>query len=205
MGQLYPPPPEIMEQIASHRRWLDSRGDDGHCIYLAFEDHEALDLRGAMLSEGMFQETNLSGSRLDGADLARIVGNGIRLAGASMVDAIAAKAELVGADLRGVDGQRAIFRNARLREARFDGAQLRGAHFTGADGIQASFRDADLRDTDFSGALLSAADTIPGPIADSQVGDVLGMFPSFSQLLTTSSVVGGSFLIAVKPLKGGVL
>jgi hypothetical protein len=53
-------------------------------------------------------------------------------------------------------------------------------------------------------ALLSAKHTIPGPIADSQIGGVAGMFPSFSQLLGASSVVGGSFLAVVGPTKSGV-
>lgn len=54
-------------------------------------------------------------------------------------------------------------------------------------------------------ALLSTKDTIPEPINDSQVGNVLGMFPSFSQLLGASSVVGGSFLVVVGPTKTGLL
>lgn len=54
-------------------------------------------------------------------------------------------------------------------------------------------------------ALLSATDTIPGPIPDSEIGGVLGSFPSFSQLLGASSMVCGSFVAVVGPTKTGVL
>lgn len=54
-------------------------------------------------------------------------------------------------------------------------------------------------------ALLSAPSTVTEPITDSQIGNVLGMFPSFSQLLGTASVVGGSFLVVVNPTKSSVL
>lgn len=54
-------------------------------------------------------------------------------------------------------------------------------------------------------ALLSADDTIPSAIPDSQVGGVLGMFPSFSQLLNASSLVAASHLVVVGPAKHGLL
>jgi 2-oxoacid dehydrogenase/acyltransferase catalytic subunit len=50
-------------------------------------------------------------------------------------------------------------------------------------------------------ALLAAEDTIPGAIHDHQIGGALGIAPAFSQLLATSSLVGGSLLAMVGPAK----
>lgn len=54
-------------------------------------------------------------------------------------------------------------------------------------------------------SLLVAPDTISGAIPDIQVGGVLGMFPSLSQLLGATSLLSGSFLVVVGPTKQGLL
>jgi uncharacterized protein YjbI with pentapeptide repeats len=153
-----PPPKEMSEQLESSRRWRDTGGKEGARFYLAFEQHDRLDLAGVVMYEATLQEASLIGARLDGADLGRALANGLCLDDAQCIGARFYKAELEEASFARAIGRCATFRKADLKAARFVEADLREADFERAVCLRANFRNADLRDARMTGALLIGAD-----------------------------------------------
>ena len=156
--ELLRPPPELMKQLEQSRLFRSTAGKEGQPVYLAYEEHAHLDLAGEILVKGMLQDANLKGCRLDGANLAWAIANGLCLEGASLIGSDFHKGSLVEANLKLAMGQRAVFRKADLTSAQVDGADFRQACFQGVVCISASFHGTDLRGADFTHSLLKGAD-----------------------------------------------
>jgi uncharacterized protein YjbI with pentapeptide repeats len=96
-----------------------------------------------------FQNADLVGAQLAGADLRNANLIGALLQNADLRNAQLAGAKLVIADLRGAD-----LTNANLQKAKLVGANLREAKLRGADLSRAKLGNADLRNTQLVGAKL---------------------------------------------------
>jgi len=96
-----------------------------------------------------FQNADLVGAQLAGADLRNANLIGAILQNADLRNAQLAGAKLVIADLRGAD-----LTNANLQKAKLVGANLREAKLRGADLSRAKLGNADLRNTQLVGAKL---------------------------------------------------
>lgn len=90
-------------------------------------------------------------------DGARLVLDGVQLAGAEMPELRLAGASLRGADLACADLRRADLSDASLRGASLSGARIEEARFAGADLIGADLTDVHAGEADFSDALLEDA------------------------------------------------
>lgn len=152
------PPAEVAAQLAQSKLYGDTAGQAGSRAYFAFEDHEGLDLAGAVLVEATLQQTSFARSRLDGATLHRALANGIRLDWASLVEVDFSRAELVAARITGASGERAVFAKAALRGARLDQGLFPQADFRAASCLDASFQGSLLDGANFSRAVLDGAD-----------------------------------------------
>ena len=176
------PLPPIKRILANHAEWLRSLGDP-----------QLLELMGAsQLSEAnrrdprrmVFKDrdlrgfnpppkanlaaADLSGSRLDGAQLAGVnlsfsLLTGTNLTGANLEGAKLTRVDLAGGNLSGANLAGADLRNsdltgADLRNANLSGADLSGSVLIGADLTQASLNNANLSNTDLSQAVLTNAD-----------------------------------------------
>jgi uncharacterized protein YjbI with pentapeptide repeats len=139
-------------------------------------DLSEADLAFAQIGWRELRESNLTRTKLDNANLTKIV-----LAGSAMDDASFVEAELYAAHLQGVSAVGANFTRAQMIQIRLDEAKLMRATFVGANLEDAEFGDADCRGADFSeaylaytnfaGALLSGATFVGATIKDLQLSD----------------------------------
>jgi uncharacterized protein YjbI with pentapeptide repeats len=109
-------------------------------------------LYGTRLRNANLFGANLSGTILIGADL-----GGANLEGADLTDARLAGARLVGADLEGASLSNAQLAGARLIDADLEGASLSNAQLAGAELIGANLEGADLTGARLAGAKLIGA------------------------------------------------
>ncbi|MEM7412535.1 MAG: DUF2169 domain-containing protein [Myxococcota bacterium] len=119
---------------------------------------QELDLAGAHLAEGRFDQADLQGARLAGADLQQASFEGARLVGADLAGARLAGANLRGADLTGARLGEADLRGACLEETILDGADLQQATLSEVAGEAASFVGARLSQAQLEGAAFPASD-----------------------------------------------
>lgn len=153
-----PPPEDLVRALEKSRVWLESSGESGETLYLAYKSLPRLDLRDAVLVEATLQETDLSEAYLDRVDAARSLANGIRLVRASLIDSIWLRSEMEGADLTQARACGASFKRAELTDACLRGCDLSGANLYRATCFRTDLTDAILADADLSTALLSGAD-----------------------------------------------
>jgi len=109
-----------------------------------------LDFRGALLPRGLMMFAQLTGGRLEDANLRRA-----QLLRANLTDAVLARCQLQGANLEGACLCGADLSRAELSEAVLQNADLSGAELAGADLQSADLRGATLTDTQLDGALYS--------------------------------------------------
>lgn len=100
---------KLIEILQSHKKWLDSKGEEG----------VRANLSGADLSDDSLRYANLSGADLRGTDLRRADLRGTDLCHADLRDADLSDADLSRADLRGAN-----LRDADLSNANMDYAAL---------------------------------------------------------------------------------
>jgi uncharacterized protein YjbI with pentapeptide repeats len=168
-----PPSGALLTQLSSHRKWLDTREEEGKQLQLDGADLSELYLAEPHLAEADLPRTNFDGALLSKADLygAYLVGSSFRRA--CLDEARLEKAEisdttLVGASLRSLRGIRADFTGADLRDADLSKANLFRARFTNADLRGTSFREASLASVSFNRADLTGAD-LTGALLDGMV------------------------------------
>jgi uncharacterized protein YjbI with pentapeptide repeats len=158
--------PEELERIlATHWRWLESKGNKG----------ERADLDSARLSGVILTGANLRDAILSAADLRDARLGNANLNGASLYRANLQNADLFGATLRDANLGRANLRGARLLRANLQGANL--AH--------ANFEASDLSGTDppippqgnVHGADLTGATLRNAVLRDAQLSTVTGLLP----------------------------
>jgi uncharacterized protein YjbI with pentapeptide repeats len=152
------PGPDELKRLADNKLHSNTEGREGSRAYFAFEDHEELDLAGAVLDEATLQETNFKRCRLDGASLYRALANAIRLDKASLENANFTRAEMEAAVLTGATATGATFLKAQLWEAKLDKGIFINANFQKANCIGASFGSSQLDGASFFKALLGKAD-----------------------------------------------
>ena len=121
-------------------------------------DLSGIDLGAEYLAGGTFIDANLTGARLDGANLRRSLAGGIVLRGASCCGTDFYKAELTEADFTDVLGHGIYFGKAVLHDACLDQGDFWHGDFNEASCHGASFVGADLSLCDFRNASLAGAD-----------------------------------------------
>jgi uncharacterized protein YjbI with pentapeptide repeats len=119
---------------------------------------------------------DLSGLKLQSADLFNTLLINADLSGADLSSADLSEAQLIGADLRGAALSGTHLSGANLEDADLRGAALSGAHLSGArlgdaELREAILRDADLRDAYLSNADLSGADLSSADLRGSYLND----------------------------------
>ena len=119
---------------------------------------EALDFRGANLSDHNLNKADLREADFGGADLIGLRLNQATLIGANFKGAVLLMGYLSGADLRGADLSDATLRNADLTASNLTGASLDKAYLKGANLSGSNLVNAVLRGADFSEAVLNGAD-----------------------------------------------
>ncbi|MDQ1026117.1 uncharacterized protein YjbI with pentapeptide repeats/nitrogen fixation-related uncharacterized protein [Streptomyces umbrinus] len=106
------------------------------------------DLRGADMSDGMFNHVDLRNAWIQNVNLAR----------SSLLNALFQGAALQKADLMFAHLGGATFHEANMEEATFRLADARGANFSHANLERVSFRQAKLQNAEFLQSRLSSAD-----------------------------------------------
>lgn len=176
------PLPPIERILANHAAWLRSLGDPRLLEMMGVSQlseenrrdprrmvFKGRDLRGlGVPSQANLAAADLSGSRLDGAQLAGVnlsysllAGanlTGANLEGAKLTRVDLAGALLSGANLAGADLRNSDLTGANLRNANLSGADLSGSVLIGANLTRASLHNANLSNTDLSQATLTNAD-----------------------------------------------
>lgn len=154
---------ELERVLKSHKKWLDSNGDEG----------EKADLSGTKL-----KSTNLARKNLRNASLRRAYLRGTLLAETNFQDANLRNADLQGAILRqanlsGADLRSANLKKARLWDVRFQNAHLLRTKMQGADLYDADLQEAKrLFANNLAGANLTNA-KLPEAIAEFKTLDVV--------------------------------
>jgi superfamily I DNA and RNA helicase len=120
--------------------------------HLAGADLRNANLIGAILRGADLRNAQLDGAKLVIADLTNADLTNANLRKAKLVGAILRDAQLSGADLRWAKLSNADLRNAQLVGAKLVGAKLSGADLSGADLTGANLEAADLSDVNFVGA-----------------------------------------------------
>lgn len=95
---------QLKEILASHKRWIQTGGNQGKRAELYRANLEGADLHGAYLYRASLDGANLQEANLEGANL---------------LGAYLYRANLLGAYLHGADLQGAYLQEADLREAKF--------------------------------------------------------------------------------------
>jgi hypothetical protein len=113
-----------------------------------------INLSGANLYGTQLRNANLFGANLSGAVLIGADLSGANLEGAVLTDARLAGAKLIGANLRGASLGMADLSGALLLDADLTSAYLGGAKLVGANLLGASLRDASIGGTDLRSAAL---------------------------------------------------
>lgn len=119
---------------------------------------EALDFRGANLSDHNLNRADLRDADFGGADLIGLRLNQAILTRASFNGAVLLMGYLSGADLREADLSESTLRNADLSASNLEGAILDKAYLKGANLSGSNLRNAVLRGADFSEAVLNGSD-----------------------------------------------
>lgn len=119
---------DLDQLLASHRRWVESVGQEGTLADLRGMDFSRAELTGVMLRGANLADARFRKAILTGADLAG--------------------ADLTGADFHGADLSRADLRGAKLRDTNFHDAGLASADLTDSVGLLG----AQLCGTDLAGA-----------------------------------------------------
>ncbi|MCH8887861.1 MAG: pentapeptide repeat-containing protein [SAR324 cluster bacterium] len=169
------------EELANHAAWLRSLGNPQllemmGVIQLSAENRrdprrmvfKGRDLRGFNAPKANLAAADLTGSRLDGAQLAGVtlsysLMEGVNLSGANLEGAKLTMVNLAGANLAGANLAGADLRNSNLRgvdlsQANLSRADLSGSVLIGANLTRASLHNANLSNTDLSQAVLTNAD-----------------------------------------------
>jgi uncharacterized protein YjbI with pentapeptide repeats len=154
---------EAIKAQASPKEWMRLADKIEHPIELCETD----DLRGIPLPSRSFGEYDLAGSLLDfsdfsGGELSHTWLQGVRLDGASFMDATLLQAQLGPSYGQKTRFDRAMFVQAclhgsKLTESRFDNASIESSNFSDADFRASSFLRARARDSRFDSSLLTTA------------------------------------------------
>ena len=117
----------LKENLAKHKLWLESDGEEGDRFSAAGASFEKTDLEGANLSKANLSGANFSGANLSEADLSEATLFGAKLIGANINGANLSSSALSGAELQGATLQGAILTEALLCEAILTGVDLSNA------------------------------------------------------------------------------
>ena len=117
----------LKENLAKHKLWLESHGEEGDRFSAAGASFEKTDLEGANLSKANLSGANFSGANLSEADLSEATLFGAKLIGANINGANLSSSALSGAELQGATLQGAILTEALLCEAILTGVDLSNA------------------------------------------------------------------------------
>ena len=117
----------LKENLAKHKLWLESDGEEGHRFSAAGASFEKTDLNGVNLSKANLSGANFSGANLSEANLSEATLFGAKLIGTNLNGANLSSCALSGAELQGATLQDAILTEALLCEAILTGADLSNA------------------------------------------------------------------------------
>jgi uncharacterized protein YjbI with pentapeptide repeats/DNA-binding NarL/FixJ family response regulator len=135
---------DVTTVIASHLKWLETKGTEGSRANLEGKDLAGVDLARTVLAAACLRradlsDANLAEARLDGADLRYAT-----LSASNCTSAVMGVAQLRHADMRLANLEGASLRGADLSGARLGGARLGGADFDGAILVETDLCEADL-------------------------------------------------------------
>ncbi len=143
-GQKEPTEKQLEQILREHKKWVETRKNDGKRANLCDADLFQYNLTGVQLQEANLTKADLADTNLTGADLQ----------GANLTMADLDQAILIGASLEKANLTRANLDVAKLNKARLREANMEQAILNDADLKEASLYDANLSRTMLLGTIL---------------------------------------------------
>lgn len=143
---------ELIEQLNSHRVWIETIGEKGEKLGVDEIDFRHVDLSGYPLDQAYLTECAFDGMNLEHMDMSSSLLCSSSFTNTNVVNADFYKADLSYADFTDADAQGARFAKADLSESIFTNANLSNAKLISSSLYLTDFRDANMNQVDVSSA-----------------------------------------------------
>ena len=173
--------PDLSSALEAHRRWLNTRGREGHRLALIGAKLESANLRLAMLSDADLQGADLENAQLEGARLQGTNLQNAGLRGANLQRAFMPQSDLQGADLYAANLEEASLQEANLQGANLFTANLQHADLNAANLQRAFLKEAQLAHTDLQSANLQGANLQQATCTDADLHSAVMTDANLSQ------------------------